>query len=87
MGPNRVAPWHGKCPADAGAGDLFGTTNGSKARTEIIVFVKPSIIQNGLDAQIVAEDFRAGLSTMHSNASVISGRDIGSGKPPIIITK
>ncbi len=69
-----------------GLGDLFGTTNGSKARTEIIVFVKPSIIRNGMDAQIVAEDFRAGLSTMHSSASVISGRDIVPSRP-IIITK
>jgi len=59
-----------------GIGDLFGTTNGSKTRTEIIVFVKPRIIKNGLDAQNVAEDFRAGLSTMHNNATTFSGRDV-----------
>jgi general secretion pathway protein D len=63
-----------------GLGDLFGTTNNSKARTEIIVFVKPHIIRDGLDAQNVAEEFRAGLSTMHSNASIISGKDVSSPK-------
>ena len=64
-----------------GIGDLFGTTNGSKSRTEIIVFVKPRIIQNSLDAQNVAQDFRAGLSTMHSNATMFSGRDVPDPRP------
>ncbi|WP_051116039.1 type II secretion system secretin GspD [Methyloferula stellata] len=68
-----------------GIGDLFGTTNGTKNRTEIIVFVKPSVIRNGFDAQNVAEDFRAGLSTMHSNATVFSGRDAPEQRP--IVTK
>jgi general secretion pathway protein D len=68
-----------------GIGDLFGTTNGSKLRTEIIVFVKPNVIRNGFDAQNVAEDFRAGLSTMHSNATVFSGRD--SPDPRSLVTK
>ncbi len=64
-----------------GIGDLFGTTNGSKSRTEIIVFVKPRIIQNSLDAQNVAQDFRAGLSTMHNNATTFSGRDVPDPRP------
>lgn len=70
-----------------GIGDLFGTTNGTKTRTEIIVFVKPRIIQNGLDAQNVTEDFREGLSTMHSNATIISGRDVGGPDKPRVVTK
>ncbi len=64
-----------------GLGDLFGTTNGSKNRTEIIVFVKPRIIQNSFDAQNVAQDFRAGLSTMHNNATMFSGRDVPDPRP------
>ena len=56
-----------------GLGDLFGNTNGSKTRTEIIIFVKPRIIRDSLDAQNVAEEFRAGLSTMHNTASIING--------------
>jgi general secretion pathway protein D len=69
-----------------GLGDLFGTTNGSKNRTEIIIFVKPSVIQNAGDAQNVAEAFRAGMSTMHSNTSIISGRDVPEPKGvPLVI--
>jgi general secretion pathway protein D len=63
-----------------GIGDLFGNTNNNKERTEIIVFVRPRIIRDGLDAQNVAEEFRNGLSTMHSNASIISGKDVSSQK-------
>jgi general secretion pathway protein D len=66
-------------------GDLFGTTTGSKMRTEIIVFVKPRIIRDNVDAQSVAEEFRQGLSTMHSNASVVSGKDAASLKGPVIV--
>jgi general secretion pathway protein D len=63
-----------------GIGDLFANNNNNKARTEIIVFVKPHIIRDGLDAQNVAEEFRAGLSTMHSSASIISGKDVSPPK-------
>lgn len=51
-----------------GLGDLFGTTNNSKTHTEIIVFVKPVIIHDSIDAQNVAEEFRAKLSMMHPYA-------------------
>ncbi len=69
-----------------GLGDLFGTTNGNKTRTEIIIFVKPSVIQNANDAQNVAEAFRAGMSTMRSNTSIISGRDVPEPKgAPLVI--
>jgi general secretion pathway protein D len=53
-------------------GDLFGSTNGSTQRSEIIIFIKPQIIRNGLDAQSVAEEFRAKLSTMHSSRAIVT---------------
>jgi len=56
-----------------GIGDLFGNTNGSKTRTEIIVFVRPRIIKDGLDAQSVAEEFRSRLRSMHDDTSIIKG--------------
>jgi general secretion pathway protein D len=67
-------------------GDLFGSTTKSKTRTEIIVFVKPHVIRDGFDAQNVAEAFRDGLRTMHSDISIVSGRDIHAygGRPPIL---
>ncbi len=54
-------------------GDLFGTTNKSKTRTEIIVFVRPHVIQNSLDAKDVAEEFRSRLDTMRGSGTVIYG--------------
>jgi general secretion pathway protein D len=59
-----------------GLGDLFGSTDGSKTRTEIIVFVKPTIVRNGVDAQEVAEEFRSKLSTMHQENEIVSGRGV-----------
>ncbi|TDX61381.1 type II secretion system protein D (GspD) [Methylosinus sp. sav-2] len=51
-------------------GDLFGNTDKSKSRQEIIVFVKPQIIRNGFDAQGVSEEFRSRLESMRSVAAV-----------------
>ncbi|MGB9188188.1 MAG: type II secretion system secretin GspD [Methylovirgula sp.] len=65
-----------------GLGDMFGNTNGSKVRTEIIIFVKPRIIRDSLDAQNVAEEFRAGMSTMHHSPAIISGIGVSAPKEP-----
>ena len=40
-------------------GDAFGSKNKSIARTELILFIRPQIIQNGADASIVAEELRS----------------------------
>lgn len=45
-------------------GDLFGNTDRSKDRQEIIVFIKPQIIRNGFDARGVAEEFLSRLDAM-----------------------
>jgi general secretion pathway protein D len=52
-------------------GDLFGTKSGQKQRTEIIMFIKPQLIRNSMDARGVAEDFRSSLTMMRENASVV----------------
>jgi general secretion pathway protein D len=62
-------------------GDLFGTTNNTKTRTEIIVFVKPHIVQDSLDAQNVAEEFRARLDTMRSADTVLYAPTVPNAKP------
>jgi general secretion pathway protein D len=43
-------------------GDLFSTsrTNGL-ARTELIIFIRPQIIRDGVDAHFVAEEMRSKL--------------------------
>jgi general secretion pathway protein D len=40
-------------------GGLFSTTNKSKQRTELIMFIRPQIIRDGADAAEVAEEMRA----------------------------
>lgn len=43
-------------------GDLFGQNTGSSERTELIIFIRPQIIRDGIDAQLVAEELRSKLS-------------------------
>jgi general secretion pathway protein D len=52
-------------------GDLFGTKSGQKQRTEIIMFIKPQLIRNSMDARGIAEDFRSGLTLMRENPYVV----------------
>jgi general secretion pathway protein D len=54
-------------------GDLFGTKSGQKQRTEIIMFIKPQLIRNSMDARGIAEDFRSGLALMRDNVVVGKG--------------
>jgi general secretion pathway protein D len=43
-------------------GSLFGTNTGNTDRTELILFIRPQIIRDGVDAQLVAEELRSKLS-------------------------
>jgi general secretion pathway protein D len=56
-------------------GDLLGATSKSRQRTEIIVFIRPMVIRNGVDAQGVAEEFRQRLESMRTPQSFIEGKD------------
>jgi general secretion pathway protein D len=62
-------------------GDIFGNTTKNRMRSEIIVFVRPKVIRNALDAQGVAEEFRERLETMRAPSPVIEGRDVPGLKP------
>lgn len=54
-------------------GALFGTRNDSNTRSEIIIFVRPQLIRNSLDARAVTEEFREKLESMKSAQSVVRG--------------
>jgi general secretion pathway protein D len=54
-------------------GALFGTINDNNTRSEIIIFVRPQLIQNSLDARAVTEEFREKLESMRSAQSVVRG--------------
>jgi general secretion pathway protein D len=51
-----------------GIGDLFATNNNVTNRTELIIFIRPQIIRDGVDAQLVAEELRSKLTTLGRNA-------------------
>lgn len=42
-----------------GIGKLFGSTNRSNERTELLILIKPQVIRDGRDAQAVAEELQA----------------------------
>ena len=56
-------------------GNLFGTTSRHKQRSEIIMFIKPQLVRNSVDARRVAEEFRDRLEMMRPNRSFINGAD------------
>jgi general secretion pathway protein D len=43
-------------------GAAFGTTGKSQVRTELIMFIRPTIIRDGADAAMVAEELRSKMS-------------------------
>jgi general secretion pathway protein D len=53
-------------------GNLFGTRSGQKVRTEIIMFIKPRLIRNSVDARSVAEEFRSRLEMMRDGRPFVS---------------
>jgi general secretion pathway protein D len=54
-------------------GGLFGNTDHTKQRTEIIIFIRPQLVRNGVDARSVTEEFREKLQSMKRAPTVISG--------------
>ncbi|UPK40938.1 type II secretion system secretin GspD (plasmid) [Bradyrhizobium sp. 186] len=57
-----------------GLGDAFGHQSNATQRTELIIFIRPQIIRNGSDAQVVAEELRSRLrgsiATTSTNAPI-----------------
>jgi general secretion pathway protein D len=57
-------------------GDLTSSVSTNKQRTELIVFIKPSLIRNSMDAKRITQEFRDRLSLMRPHASVIQGGEV-----------
>ncbi|MDP3074823.1 MAG: type II secretion system secretin GspD [Bradyrhizobium sp.] len=45
-----------------GIGDAFSHQNKSRARTELILFIRPTVIKDALDAHVIAEEMRAKMN-------------------------
>jgi general secretion pathway protein D len=63
-------------------GDLFAQNNGTSERTELIIFIRPQIIRDGIDAQLVAEELRSKLSII-GRAGVT--RPALAAPPPVVV--
>ena len=51
-----------------GLGELFSRNSGARQRTELIIFIRPQIIRNGVDANRVAAALRAQMRGVYGNA-------------------
>jgi general secretion pathway protein D len=45
-----------------GIGDLFAQQSGTKVRTELIIFIRPTVIRDPVDARMVAEELRSKIT-------------------------
>jgi general secretion pathway protein D len=54
-------------------GDLLGSKSNTRQRSEIVVFIKPQLIRNGVDARNVAEEFRERLTSIHHGGPIVKG--------------
>jgi general secretion pathway protein D len=68
-------------------GDLLGNTSKSRQRSEIIVFIRPMVVRNGVDAQAVTEEFRERLESMRGPSEFIEGKDVSPAPRAVINRK
>lgn len=60
-----------------GIGDAFGHQTNARARTELILFIRPTVIKDGVDAHVIAEEMR----------SKMNGRLVGTSDPVVTLPK
>jgi general secretion pathway protein D len=66
-------------------GDLFATNSGSQERTELIIFIRPQIIRDGIDAQLVAEELRSKLSIIGRAGTTRPDASAPANAPPPVV--
>ena len=71
---NQAAQRHSGARSAPGLlGDAFSHQNKSRARTELIIFIRPQIIRDGVDAHLVAEELRSKLKAKVGTVAPRSG--------------
>ncbi|HET7679573.1 MAG TPA: type II secretion system secretin GspD [Xanthobacteraceae bacterium] len=66
-------------------GDLFSQNTGSSERTELIIFIRPQIIRDGIDAQLVAEELRSKLSIIGRAGITRPAAAAAPPPPPVVV--
>jgi general secretion pathway protein D len=62
-----------------GIGDLFSQQSSTKVRTELIIFIRPTVIRDAVDAHMVAEELRSKL-----NGDQVGGNFPGLHNGPVL---
>jgi general secretion pathway protein D len=58
-----------------GVGDAFSHQNNTRTRTELILFIRPSLIKDAVDAHVIAEEMR----------SKMNSRLVGTSNPVVVV--
>jgi general secretion pathway protein D len=58
-----------------GIGDAFSHQNNTRARTELILFIRPTLIKDAVDAHVIAEEMR----------SKMNSRLVGTSNPVVVV--
>jgi general secretion pathway protein D len=58
-----------------GIGDAFSHQNTARARTELILFIRPTVIKDAVDAHVIAEEMR----------SKMNSRLVGTSNPVVVV--
>ena len=58
-----------------GVGDAFSHQTNARARTELILFIRPTVIKDALDAHVIAEEMR----------SKMNSRLVGTSMPVVVL--
>jgi general secretion pathway protein D len=66
-------------------GRLLGSNDGKSERTELIIFIRPQIIRDGVDAQLVAEELRSKLSIMSRGTRSTPTAPVPGKPPPVVL--
>jgi general secretion pathway protein D len=58
-----------------GVGDAFSRQNGLRTRTELILFIRPTVIKDAVDAHVIAEEMRTKMNS----------RLVGTSNPVVVL--
>jgi len=58
-----------------GVGDAFSHQTNTRARTELILFIRPTLVKDAVDAHVVAEEMR----------SKMNSRLVGTSLPVVVV--
>lgn len=58
-----------------GVGDAFAHQTNTRARTELILFIRPTLVKDGVDASVIAEEMR----------SKMNSRLVGTSNPVVVV--